>query len=142
LTALLPATYGGRKLPAGGALARQVRIAAVLSCGRAPAWVTLIDETSDLPAGSTSGFEADTLSATFRLPSNMPAPNSAYIVLSNPCTCDPATGSIMDPFITRPPAEVDAGSIFVMLTGPTTHQSPLANWPTSCCAENVHVIPN
>ena len=30
----------------------------------------------------------------------------------------------------------------MIVTGPTTHQSPLANWPVGRSVEKVHVMPN
>jgi hypothetical protein len=47
---------------------------------------------------------------------------------------------MVDPLIVRPPDTMDFGEILVIVTGPTTHHSPLAYWPTVLSAENVHVI--
>ena len=58
--------YGGRKLPAGGALFRMVSTAAVSSCGRIPPSGRLIVETSEAGFEIVSGFEGETFKATLR----------------------------------------------------------------------------
>ena len=46
------------------------------------------------------------------------------------------------PLIVRPPEITDFGEMLVIVTGPTTHQSPLAYWPTCWSFENVQVMAN
>jgi hypothetical protein len=41
-----------------------------------------------------------------------------------------------------PPKGELAGLIWVTVTGPITHQSPLMNWPVGRSSEKVHVIPH
>ena len=54
----------------------------------------------------------------------------------------PAGGFNIDPCIVMPSALVSRGVILVMVTGPTTHQSPLTNCPVGRSALKVHVIPD
>lgn len=47
---------------------------------------------------------------------------------------------MVEPLIVRPPETTDFGEMLVIVTGPTTHHSPLAYCPTDRSDENVHVI--
>jgi hypothetical protein len=50
------------------------------------------------------------------------------------------SGLMVDPLMVRPLDTTDFGKMSTMVTGPTTHQSPLAYWPTGLGSENVHVM--
>jgi hypothetical protein len=78
---------------------------------------------------------------TFRL-DTQPVPFPA-IELSKPWAGNmPLSGLMIEPLIVRLPDTTDFGVMLVMVTGPTTHQSPLAYWPTVRSAENCQVTAN
>src|SRR5688572_23872403 len=58
----------------------------------------------------------------------------------SPTTSD--VGLTIEPLIWRPLRFAVCGEIATMSTGPTTHQSPFANWPTCSGCANCHVMPH